>query len=98
MHSRRTGTIITHVLTSIAVGFVAVAVGLLVSNVMDPVNAFSRAVPVVVGVLVAVSGGVCAAWLVPWLVGGGLRSTLLPGDHSSGGGAAEERRASHQQR
>lgn len=98
MRTRRTGTIIAHILASIAIGFIAVAVGILVSNAVDPTDMFRRAAPVLVGALVAVGGGLCVARLVPWLVAGGLRAVLPPDGGDPGRPTAEERRAAHPQR
>lgn len=98
MRTRRTGTIIAHILASIAIGFIAVAVGILVSNAVDPTDMFRRAVPILIGALVAVGGGLCAARLVPWLVAGGLRSMLPSDGVDPSGPAAEQHRAAHPRR
>jgi uncharacterized membrane protein len=97
MRTRRNLTIIAHILASIATGFVSVAVGMLVSSAIDPTNAISRTVPVLIGALVAVGGGLFAARLVPWLVAGGLRSTVLPTSQRGGNSANHRSTASQQQ-
>lgn len=98
MRTRRTGTILAHILASIAIGFIAVAAGILVSNAVDPTDMLRRVAPILVGAFVAVGGGLCAARLVPWLVAGGLRSALSPAAGDPSRPTAEERRAAHPQR
>jgi hypothetical protein len=99
MQTPRTTTVVAHSLASLVTGVIAVAVGLLVSNALEPLDTFSRFVPIAIGALVAIGGGLGAARLVPWLLGGGLRATLFPpGDGHSGGAPAQKRRATHPQR
>lgn len=89
--SKRTATIATHVLVSVAIGFVSVATGILVSYAIEPVSTVGRAVPILVGVIVAVCGGACAALFVPWLVAGGLRSVLQALGNSPAGTPTDRR-------
>jgi hypothetical protein len=95
MNAGRTGTIFVHLVASVATGFVAVAAGVLASDLIGPASLLERAVPVMVGLLVAVGGGMCVARLVPWLVLGGWRSASLASDEPCGAAHADKRRTTH---
>jgi hypothetical protein len=74
MRVRKPWAILAYWTVSVSIGFVAVASGLLAASLLAPENILLRAVPVIVGALVAVSLGRCAAWFVQWLTDDGWHS------------------------
>lgn len=70
-------TVLVAILVGIAASFVSVAVGILVWDAIEPTSTVGQLVPVLVGGLVAVGGGIGSAYLVPWLLAGGFR-LLVP--------------------
>lgn len=84
MNARRAGTAVGYLIASAAIGIIAVGVGLLVSTAMGTPDDGYRALPVAVGILIAILGGACTSRLVPWLLGLlGLLREILSGDHGA---------------
>ena len=81
MNARRAGAAVSYLVVSAAVGIIAVGAGLLVSAAMGTSDDGYRALPVVVGILIAIIGGACASRLVPWLLG--LLREVLSSDHGA---------------